>query len=207
MGVVWRCEAASFASSPPPTALGAFACIIQSAVPAAALRQELSQAGGMHRRWMGFQRYFSAQVQQSSSLLAAHRSERLVWDREREQKKRQLDESLSTRQRRAKQLAEEKRRMAAQLAAMGLEVAADLEEDDTAGANAVELRRLRVTKQFDSEARLQHAYAVCWHALVGVHGVQVQSGENRLSLSFQGLDIFELLPEPEDGDGASHPGD
>jgi len=159
--------------------------------------EDFTTPGAIYHRWIAFQQYLSSQIQESLACLRKHKTRRKRWDREEEAARLKESASMTQRQRREKELAEEKKRMAARLLSMGLEVTADLEEDDTSGISPVELMRLLVTKQFKTEEKLQGLYGDCWAALVAVHGIQVQSGENRLTLSFQGLDLFELLPEPE----------
>ena len=40
-------------------------------------------------------------------------------------------------------------------------------------------------------------YERMWNCCVGVHNVQLVSGSSRLNFSFQGMDIFEVLPPPQ----------
>ena len=91
---------------------------------------------------------------------------------------------------------EEKRQLAAKLSALGIDVDEDLGGEESNHDRPVEYARECKNKQIRNERNILECYRASWRALCSVHGLQVQSGANRITVGFQGLDVFELLPEP-----------
>ena len=72
----------------------------------------------------------------------------------------------------------------------------DLGGEESNHDRPVEYARECKNKQIRNERNILECYRASWRALCSVHGLQVQSGANRITVGFQGLDVFELLPEP-----------
>ena len=91
----------------------------------------------------------------------------------------------------------EKRALARKLAAMGISNTGDnAEEVNVEAETPVQAERRLAAARTASERTILEAYEASATALYAVHGINVQSGVHRVAVTFQGLDIFELLPEP-----------
>ena len=161
--------------------------------------EELTTRAGVVAAW--FRRAsarFEGEVNDTwTGIYNRERQERL-WQEQLEEERRAAEAQMSAEERKRLQFLEEKKRLQEKLQNMGISVNDEGQaDDDDKRANPVEMARSAKLAQVKSQRKFLEAHYACWRALVGVHSVLVQSGQNRMQLAFQGLDIFEVAPEPD----------
>ena len=165
-------------------------------LPAWVTRDLLESPGAPSRSWKKVAASINGHITKHWKRVTNHERLQVVWVEQAAQDAADAANRLSKKERARLKFLEEKRALAEKLSALGIEVDDDLGGPESNHDRPVEYARECKNKQIKNERNILECYSASWKALCSVHGMQVQSGANRITLGFQGLDIFELLPEP-----------
>lgn len=153
--------------------------------------------GGTARWFRRAMQGLNAEMRKQWKDIVANEKLTKLREDESERVRLEAESKMSSKARRRASFLEEKKRLAAKLTALGIEV-----ETGDFGAEGpedpVQRARKAAIARFTSKRAALEAYHAVWHACVGVQAVNLFSGPNRFTLSFQGFDIMEVLPEPMD---------
>lgn len=173
--------------------------LVLSQLPMWVTDQLTKGAGFVANRFQSLCARFDSEVTGAWNMITDRETQEKLWEEQAEQARRAAEATMSAAERRRLQFLEEKKRLQEKLMGMGINVQeGDLGNDDEGGTDPVEMMRKTKLEQIKSERKMLEMHHACWRAFVGVHSVMLQSGQNRFQLSLQGLDLWEVCPEPDD---------
>jgi hypothetical protein len=175
--------------------------LVSSYLPAWVTDELTSRAGTVAAWFQRASARFEGEVNDTWAGIYNREKQERRWQEQIEEERRAAEANMSAAERKRLLFLEEKKRLQEKLQTMGITMTeSDLADDEEKRANPVEMVRIANLAQIKSQRIFLETHYACWRAFVGVHSVLAQSGQNRLQLTFQGLDIFEIMPEPDPPD-------
>ena len=168
----------------------------RSRLPTWLVRDLVETPGAPARAWKKVAASLKTHIAKHWRRITNHEKLQVMWVEQAARDAADAANRLSKKERARLAFLEEKRQLAAKLSALGIDVDEDLGGEESNHDRPVEYARECKNKQIRNERNILECYRASWRALCSVHGLQVQSGANRITVGFQGLDVFELLPEP-----------
>jgi hypothetical protein len=168
---------------------------VNARLPAWLTRSVVEAPGGLATMWKGYCFFLNQQLDKHWRRVVNHEKAQKVWADHEGRKREEKLAKMTDKERARLAFEEEKRALAEQLASLGLDGEAGMEVVQEELSDMQRARKSK-TERVASERRVLEAYEAVHKALFSVQAVTLQSGLHRLDLNFQGLDIFELLPQP-----------
>ncbi|GMI28367.1 hypothetical protein TrRE_jg11301, partial [Triparma retinervis] len=145
--------------------------------------------------WRSWCRDTLAFMQETIADGKAHAEKMDIERREKEEKENEVLGGMSDMDRRRKQLAADKKKLAQKLEKLGIKMDPNLLKTDKGPVSFADLQKTWRGTQVDTRNDLLDCYAAMQQCCVGMQGITVLSGTNKFEVQMQGWDIFEVLPE------------
>lgn len=155
----------------------------------------IESPGSVNSLWKTSCDWLNTQLRTHWRRVTNFENSQVIWADQEARDREEMLSKMSKKERARLALMEEKRALAEQLKSLGI---AGEDLGFAAGASKTEVeidRELKATQAAD-ERRVLETYDASLRALYSVYGMRIQSGMHKLCIDFQGLDIFDLLPEP-----------
>ena len=169
---------------------------VRSQLPSWLTRDLLETPGAPARAWKHMLVNMRNIIARHWKRVTNHEKLQVVWVEQAARDAEDAETRLSTKERARLKFLEEKRALAEKLKGLGIEVDDDIGGPESNVDRPVDYLRECKNKQIKNERNILEAYKATWSAVCSVHSLQAQCGSNRITLGFQGFDIFEVLPEP-----------
>lgn len=158
--------------------------------------QVLSTPGGASKWWCRQRDEISNFIRKTTGEIEAHAQQEARWEQTKAQEEAQRDSHLTKKQRAQRDFQREKSELATKLRGLGVEIETELDDHGKSLDDPIQFHRRELGVHVNAKAEVLRAYEACWKALFSLHGIQLQSGTNKVSITFQGVDLFEIFPEP-----------